>query len=130
MLSFFPHLLIIAAIGQAVGSEPGLYCAMNALTPKERKQLPKILERLIKAEPAVRELSNGYELSFHASNGLFPLATEWLSMECRCCPFFDFQLSAERYGGPMVVRITGPDGVKAFIADDLPTLHRLTEVAR
>jgi hypothetical protein len=119
-------LSLIAAFGGGAAVPPqGFACEMNALTPKERADLPKIFERLLQASPSARELPNGYELSFAKSDGLFPLAAEWVSAESKCCPFFDLALKVERYGGPMTVRITGPKGVKAFIADDLPHLHHL-----
>jgi hypothetical protein len=116
----------IAPVCSSKQKEPPFACNMNALSSEERARLPKIFDRLTAEHPVVTELPNGYELSFARSNGLFPLATEWASDEIRCCPFFDFSLTVVRHGGPMVVRITGPDGVKSFISEDLPRLHRLT----
>jgi len=106
--------------------KPVFACEMNALSAAERAELPKIVDALIDAAPSVKELANGFELSFAKSKGLFSKAAQWMAAESRCCPFFDFSLQVARYGGPMIVRITGPDGVKAFIAEDLPRLHRLT----
>lgn len=118
-------LLTVAAFAGAQTGQ-GFYCDMKALTPEERTELPKILDHLIAAKPEVKELANGYELSFKSSKGLYGLATQWTSAENRCCPFFDFALTVHRYGGPMTIRITGPAGVKEFIADDLPRVHQLT----
>ncbi len=87
--------------------------------------MPKILDRLIGAKPSVSELANGYELTFASNGKLFPLAEDWVSRESRCCPFFDFNLIVAREDGPLVVKITGPNGVKDFIAEDLPKLHAL-----
>lgn len=36
----------------------------------------------------------------------------------RCCPFFDFDLIVEREGGSMWFRLTGREGVKAFIREE------------
>jgi len=107
-------------------SGPAFYCNMNALSAEERAQLPGVLKKLISSAPVVKELKDGYELYFAKSQGLYPLAAVWTSAENRCCPFFDFSLKVARYGGPMTIRMTGPDGVKEFIADDLPLLHKLT----
>ncbi|HLK14446.1 MAG TPA: hypothetical protein VKT78_06550 [Fimbriimonadaceae bacterium] len=100
-------------------------CNIGTLTVEERSRLPEIIGRLLNASPTARELPNGYELTFAKSDGLFPLATEWLSAENRCCRFFDISIKVARDGGPMSIRLTGPEGVKAFIADDLPKLHEL-----
>jgi len=107
----------------------GFFCNMNALSADERAALPGIFDHLIAAKPQVEELAEGYELTFKNSKGLFTYATRWSSAENRCCPFFDFVLTVKRYDGPMTVRITGPAGVKAFIFEDLPRLHRLTTPA-
>jgi hypothetical protein len=119
--------IAVASVTSSQSKSNGQFtCSMNALTAEERANLPKVFDKLILAAPKVKELPDGYELTFSKSTGLFPLAAEWASAENRCCPFFDFSLSVVRNGGPMVVRITGPAGVKAFIADDLPRLHKLT----
>jgi hypothetical protein len=100
---------------------------MNGLTSAERSELPKLIDLLIESQPKVRELTNGYEIKFAHGKHLFPVATKWVAYENRCCPFFDLSVSIARNDGPMVVRITGPDGVKAFIAADLPKIHALTK---
>ncbi len=86
------------------------------------------LDQLVAAAPAVRELRNGYEIQFRGSKGVFPLAAKWISLESRCCSFLDFEVSLRRIDGPLTIRMTGPAGVKEFIAAELPKLHQLTKV--
>jgi hypothetical protein len=44
-------------------------------------------------------------------------AAEWVSYERKCCPFFTFALEQSADGGPVWLRITGPEGVKVFIRE-------------
>ena len=101
-------------------------CKMNALSPAERKELPKWLDSLVAMKPVATELENGFSLEFAHSGKAFPLASKWISCESRCCPFFEFAISLTPNDGPLTIRITGPAGVKEFIADDLPKIHTLT----
>jgi hypothetical protein len=42
--------------------------------------------------------------------------TEWIGLEQRCCPFFEFELRFEADGGPVWLHLMG-SGVKEFIRD-------------
>lgn len=39
--------------------------------------------------------------------------------ECRCCPFLGFTLELLPDDGPLTLRLTGPDGVREFLAAEL-----------
>jgi hypothetical protein len=49
-----------------------------------------------------------------------PLAevAEWAVAESKCCPFFDFHIDLEREGTLVCLRLTGSEGVKAFIRSE------------
>ena len=47
------------------------------------------------------------------------LLAEFMTLEALCCPFFTLALQAACDGGPLRLRITGPDGVKPFIRAEL-----------
>ena len=36
-----------------------------------------------------------------------------------CCPFFGFAMEVEPDGGPLWLRLGGPDGVKAFVREEV-----------
>ena len=40
---------------------------------------------------------------------------EWVGAESKCCPFFDFHIDVEREGKLLCLRLTGEEGIKAFI---------------
>ena len=66
-----------------------------------------------------RELADGY--GFRLSPAIsFSSAAEWIELESKCCPFFDFGLERSREQGPLWLRLSGRPGVKQFIRDEFP----------
>jgi hypothetical protein len=58
-------------------------------------------------------MSNGY--SFRLPPGTLLTVARWVALERKCCPFFTFQVELAGDEGPLWLRITGSDGIKAFI---------------
>jgi hypothetical protein len=74
-----------------------------------REELGEIFAGRLKAE----ELEDGYEF-------LFPWAArlaEFVLFERACCPFFAFELGFEPGGGPIRLRVRGPEGAKSIVAE-------------
>jgi hypothetical protein len=67
----------------------------------------------------VRELPDGFEFGFPSDTATVQLVSEWAAGEHLCCPFFDIGMRFEREGGGFWLRLTGMQGVKAFIKTDL-----------
>jgi hypothetical protein len=102
-------------------------CNLGALSVEERQRLTtEIGPKLRGADRKVRELKDGYEIRFLDGRQILPTVAEWLSMEGRCCSFFNLSMKLRGNGGPLTVRITGEDGTKEFIRDELPGLAELT----
>jgi hypothetical protein len=89
------------------------YCNMDALTKSERARHRELSQQLVKAAAERAELANGFGFRLAAKD--LPVAAEWVGYESRCCPFFGFELALARDQGPLWLRITGSEGVKAFI---------------
>jgi hypothetical protein len=88
-------------------------CNMKALSNAERARHHELTKMLLAAVAEKAELENGYGLRLPASE--LAHAAEWVGFEARCCPFFTFGLEQSRDQGPLWMRITGSEGVKAFI---------------
>ena len=91
-------------------------CNRNALSKEERSRHQALSQALLDGVQERRALADGYAFRFPAET-LVP-AAEWVSLERRCCPFFSFVLEQARDQGPLWVRITGPEGVKAFMKEE------------
>jgi len=92
-------------------------CNMNALTTDERCRYQELSRTLLTAVEGKRELRNGY--GFRLPPSALMTAAEWVSLERKCCPFFAFEIEQPKDQGPLWLRITGSDGVKAFIEEEL-----------
>lgn len=105
-----------------VEQHPPFACDVGALDPPTRAahfgwirhELPALLQ-------AVRELPDGLMMQFAAET--LPAAALFIDRERRCCPFLRFGLEVEPAGGPIWLRLTGPDGVLEFLRAELDLPH-------
>jgi len=90
-------------------------CDMTALSSEQRSHHRELGEMLRSALCAVRELPDGYEFEFPFLPATYNAVTQITPLEHACCPFFDVSIRLEREGGKLWWRLTGREGVKAFI---------------
>ena len=128
--AILPWLLFAAATVSS--SSAPLVCRLDALTASERERHRLLSDLLQKAAVAASELPQGYDITVDLtklpvgdsrSRPLLQLA-DWVDLESRCCPFLDFEIRISGQGGPVGVRLTGGDGVKAFLRTEFPLLSR------
>jgi hypothetical protein len=94
------------------------YCNIKALSPAERMSHKQLSDKLMALRRETVELEKGYEFQYSPKEvSLFELA-EWVVAEGKCCPFFDFHIDLEREGGLLCLRLTGAEGIKAFIRSE------------
>lgn len=104
---------------QSVTTETtGFYCNMGALTSAERARYKVLAEKLKAANVERREEAAGYAFRINPAEASLVDVAEWVNFEKRCCPFFDFEISLAREGGPLWLKVSGREGVKAFISDE------------
>jgi len=90
-----------------------LACSLSGQEEAERRdEVEKILEACLRVD----ELEDGYEFRFPGSAEWAAKLTEFIVFERDCCPFFAFELVFEPGGGPIRLRVRGPDGAKDFVA--------------
>ncbi len=89
-------------------------CSPGVFTRAERarhRQLMALMETTVLER---RELPDGY--GYRVPPESLPQLAEWITLESKCCPFFDFQLELGRQpGGSLWFRLTGGEGVKEFV---------------
>jgi hypothetical protein len=91
------------------------YCNIKALTPEERKGHEKLTEKLMTERKEIVETAKGYEFQFSPKNVSLAELADWVGAESKCCPFFDFHIDLETQGNLLCLRLTGDEGIKAFI---------------
>jgi len=70
---------------------------------------------LMAAKKEIVETEKGYEFQFSPEDVSLAELAEWVVAESKCCPFFDFHIDLEREGKLACLRLTGEEGIKAFI---------------
>jgi hypothetical protein len=105
------------------GHESPFACSLEKSLTKEQTEHKK--QSALKMESArieTRELADGYVFRFRPEGISFAEVADWVATERVCCPFFDLAVEAERENGPLSLRITGREGVKAFIRGEFHVL--------
>ncbi len=72
------------------------------------------------------ELSDGYQFRFDSEPDVIRRLAEFIALEKLCCPFLSFVIEIEAEHGPVWLRLTGREGVKAFIKEEVSGLTGLT----
>ena len=102
--------------------ESPLACDMSAIEPDQREQHITTGSQLLRAVTEIRELPNGYAFRLPNESDTLLNASEFISLERLCCPFLGFVIEVESEGGSVWLRLTGRDGVKAFIREEVSGL--------
>ena len=93
-------------------------CDMTALPPETRGAHHALIRRLMtQAVGEITELPGGFAFRFPAEE--YDGVMELVGRERLCCPFLAFTVEVERERGPLWLRLTGAEGVQAFIRMEL-----------
>jgi len=107
-------------------SESPLACDMTAIAPDERPKHLATSRELFSRIEEFRELPNGYEFRLTDGPDLITNLAQFVSLEKLCCPFLNFVIEIQAEGGPVWLRLTGREGVKAFIREEIAGLTGFT----
>ncbi len=88
---------------------------MSALTGEQKKSVLDLLKKLQTKKQEVKELPDGFAFRFAMDSDTLRDTAEYITYERLCCPFFDFELTVDREGGPMWLKLKGREGVEDFI---------------
>jgi hypothetical protein len=82
---------------------------------EERARHKSLTEKLMAVRKEIVETEKGYEFQYRPEDVSLAELAEWVAAESKCCPFFDFHIDLEREGKLACLRLTGEEGIKAFI---------------
>lgn len=102
------------------GATPVIACNLKAIRAAERPRYNDLMKRLRATVRSRSELSDGYAFRLDGKAITLPEVAEWMSMERLCCPFFGLQLSASGNEADWLLKLTGPEGVKALLQTEFP----------
>ena len=97
-------------------TESPLACDLTAISATDRPRYNELRRILAASALAKRDLPNGITIQIAPDKITLPQLAEWISMERKCCPFFDFKIDVAPESGPVWLTLTGRPGVKEFLA--------------
>jgi len=100
---------------QIAPTQSKFYCNTKALQPGERVRHKQLTDKLTSIRKEVVETEKGYEFQYSPSDVSLLELADWVVAEGKCCPFFDFHIDLEQEGTLLCLRLTGAEGIKAFI---------------
>ena len=102
---------------KAKNKSTDLVCGLSSEELQERQKT--VINSLRKQIIETRELENGYAFKFSGSDEVIDELAEFIKTERECCGFFVFGLSISGDKSEAWLELTGPEGAKDFIADEL-----------
>lgn len=91
-----------------------IQCDLTAIAPMEREAHQARTRRLFQDEVREREeLTDGYAFRFDGEQ--FDELCSFIALERLCCPFWSFGVDVAPRGGPIWLRLTGPEGAKEIL---------------
>ena len=109
---------------QTAATQGNFYCNSKALQPAERAHHKQLTDKLMSLRKEAIETEKGYEFQFSPSQVSIAELADWVAAEGKCCPFFDFHIDLEREGTLLCLRLTGAEGIKAFIRSEFHVAAR------
>lgn len=97
-------------------------CDMSVLSATERQTHLATSRELFSKVQAINELPDGYEFRLADDPNAIMKLAEFVTFEKLCCPFLNFAIEAGAEGGPVTLRLTGREGVKAFVREEISGL--------
>ena len=100
-------------------NKPGAPLSCKHTTGDLKKRKETVLQSLKTQVLEKKELDNGFAFRFAGTDAMLDELTEFIKTERRCCDFFTFSLSVSGDGSEAWLQLTGPDGAKDFVTDEL-----------
>lgn len=124
MIGIMMILKVLIAISLCLAENQAPFaCNLKAFQPEQRQRWRALLDHVYAGVIRNRELSDGYAFRIDTSRMPLMEVAEWIELERRCCPFFDFELALHGEDGAVWLSLKGRPGVKQFIEMDMPRLR-------
>jgi len=103
-------------------AEIPIACDMGVLSSAQREVHLATSRELFSKVQAISELVDGYEFRLSDLPDVVLKVAEFVTLEKLCCPFLNFAIEVEAEGGPVTLRLTGREGIKAFVREEISGL--------
>lgn len=93
--------------------------ACKLTTPELQNRKRTIIAELKNAIREREETEHGVKYAFEGTDKMIDLVTSFIKTERLCCDFFDFRLSVGDAHAWIWLELSGPEGAKQFIQDEI-----------
>lgn len=111
-------LLTILPLLPSSAVEAPIACNLGVLTAAERKHHDELGREIFSSVERRQRTSDGYSFRLEKRVSFRDL-TDWVALEQRCCPFFDFRIDVACETGALTLTLGGRPGVREFIESEL-----------
>jgi hypothetical protein len=94
-------------------------CQLGVFSAEERQRYHALRRRIEAAVIRIVEVENGYVFHLPDDDAMPATVAEWIALERRCCPFFEFTVSFGGSDRSIRVALTGSPEVKQFLKSEL-----------
>jgi hypothetical protein len=88
-------------------------CTLSGPEPADRR---REVEEIFGASLRSGEIEDGREFVFPGTAEWVVRLAEFVAFERECCPFLAFELVFEPAGGPILLKVRGPEGAEDIVA--------------
>lgn len=102
---------------EAKNTDQEIGCKLTSEEMRKRKET--VIASLKSQILEKKELKDGYSFKFEGTDKVVDELTEFVKSERSCCSFFIFTISFSGDGKEAWLTLTGPDGAKEMISDEI-----------
>ena len=102
-------------------------CTPGEIPPEKKQRWVALGVQVYAAVDKLEELPDGYAFRLPNDAATFVTTAEYITLDRLCCEFLCWELRSEPSGGPVWLRLTGPEGTKALLRSTLETIDLVPE---
>ena len=106
----------MGAKAERPAKELPIACGLGGREQRERRE--ELSLEVFSGRLETEELDDGYVFVFPGEAVWAEKLVGFVVVERECCPFFSFELRFEPGGGPISLRVRGPEGAKEFAREE------------
>jgi hypothetical protein len=106
---------------------PAVACTPGNVPYEKRERWLALGIQIYAAVKELQELPDGYAFRLPNDEASFLATAEYVTLDRLCCAFLCWDLRSEPEGGPVWLRLTGPEGTKTLLRSTLETIDLVPE---
>lgn len=107
--------------------EPVVACTPTGVPADKRQRWLEVGVQIYGAVEELRELPDGYACRLPGDAATVLRAAEYVTLDRLCCTFVCWELKVEPNGGPLWLRLTGPEGTKELTRSVFETTNLIDD---